>query len=151
MGGAEHRSCEDFVKPQPDWALRSDNRGLIRIVVVALIAASVLTGQSHLESGIDLERSGRAREADRELRTAITEMSASGGGPNLLKALSLEGWVSVSLGNYSDAILQATQAVELRSALHDEKGLGDDLNTLALANQNLGKYDIALHNFDLAL
>jgi len=124
---------------------------LTRIVAVALIAASVLAGQSHLDSGIDLQRSGKAREADRELRTAISELSASGGGPNLLKALSLEGWVSVSLGNYSDAIQQATRAVELCRTLHDEKRLGDALNTLALANQHLGRYDVALHNFDLAM
>jgi tetratricopeptide (TPR) repeat protein len=124
---------------------------LIRIVAVALFAASVLTAQSHLDSGVDLQRSGKIREADRELRAAITELSASRGGPNLLKALSLESWVSVSLGNYSDAIEQATQAVQSHRALHDEKGLGDDLNTLALANQHLGKYDVALYNFDLAL
>jgi tetratricopeptide (TPR) repeat protein len=124
---------------------------LIRIAAVALLATSVLTAQSHLDSGIDLQRSGKLREADREFRTAITQLSTSGGGPNLLKALSLEGWVSVSLGNYSDAIQQATQAVELCRALQDESRLRDALNTLALANQHLGKYDAALYNFKLAM
>jgi len=124
---------------------------LISIAAVVLLASSVLTAQSHLDSGLELQRSGKLREADRELRIAIRELSESGDGPRLLKALSLEGWVSVSLGNYSDAIHQATQAVELRRALHDDNRLGDDLNTLALANQHLGKYDVALHNFDLAL
>jgi tetratricopeptide (TPR) repeat protein len=129
----------------------SDNQWLIRVAAVALLATSVLSAQSHLDSGLDLQRSGKLRDADRELRIAITELSASGGGASLLKALSMECWVSVSLGNYADAIQQATEAVALRRTLHDDKRLGDDLNTLALANQHLGKYDVALHNFDLAL
>jgi tetratricopeptide (TPR) repeat protein len=124
---------------------------LIRIVAVALLCASVVTAESHLDSGIDLQRGGKLREADRELRAAITELSAAGDRPNLLKALSLESWVSVSLGNYSDAIERATQAVEVRRALHDERHLADDLNTLALAHQNLGKYAVALEDFQLAL
>jgi len=124
---------------------------LIRISAFALFAASVAAGASHVDSGIELQRSGKLKEADRELRVAITELSATGNYPSLLRALSVESWISVSLGNYLDAIQQATQAVELRRALHDDKRLADDLNTLALANQNLGNYSIAIEELQLAL
>jgi tetratricopeptide (TPR) repeat protein len=120
-------------------------------VILGVGAASVLVAGSHLEDGIAYQRAGRISEADRELRAAITELSAAGNRPSLLQALSIESWVSVSLGNYSDAVGQATQAVQLRRALHDEKHLADDLNTLALAHQNLGQYAIALDDFEQAL
>ena len=122
-----------------------------RTFAVALLAASIATAGSHLDSGIQLQRRGNLKEADREFRAAIMELSAAGGRPNLLRAFSIESWISVSLGNYSDAIDQATQAVQLRRTLHDEKHLADDLNTLALANQYLGNYAIALDDFELAL
>jgi tetratricopeptide (TPR) repeat protein len=124
---------------------------LIRISAFALLAASVVAAESHLDSGIEFQRSGKLKEADRELRAAITELSATRNRPNLLRALSVESWISVSLGNYRDAIQQATQAVELRRALHDDKHLADDLNTLALANQHLGSYSIAIEELRLAL
>jgi CHAT domain-containing protein/tetratricopeptide (TPR) repeat protein len=111
----------------------------------------MLVADSHLDDGIAFQRAGHFKEADRELRAAITELSAAGNRPSLLKAFSIESWISVSLGNYSEAIQQATQAVELHRALRDEKHLGNDLNTLALANQNLGKYGAALDNFEQAL
>ena len=100
--------------------------------------------QPHLDAGIGLQREGKLKEADREFRAAIAESSAAGNRQDLLKALSAESWVSVSLGNYPDAIEQAAQAVQLRRALHDEKHVADDLNTLAVANQNLGRYAAAL-------
>jgi tetratricopeptide (TPR) repeat protein len=111
----------------------------------------MLVANSHLDDGIAFQRAGKFKDADRELRVAITDLSAAGNRPSLLRALSVESWISVSLGNYSEAIQQATQAVELHRALHDEKHVGDDLNTLALANQNLGRYGVALDNFDQAL
>jgi tetratricopeptide (TPR) repeat protein len=116
-----------------------------------MVFASMLFAGSHLDDGIACQRAGKINEADRELRAAITELSAAGDRPNLLKALSVECWVSVSLGNYSDAIQQATRSVQLRRALHDEAHLAGDLNTRALANQNLGKYGAALDDFQLAL
>lgn len=124
---------------------------MICIAALALLASSVVAAESHLDSGIELQRSGNLTEADRELRAAITELRAAGDRPNLVRALSVESWISVSLGNYLDAIEQATDAVQLRRAAHDEKHLADDLNTLALANQNLGKYAVALDDFQLAL
>ena len=116
-----------------------------------MLSTSVLLAGSHLEDGVAYQRAGKFGQADRELRAAITELSAAGDRSSLLQALSVESWVSVSLGNYSDAIQQATQAVQLRRAVHDEKHLGGDLNTLALANQNLGRYGVALDQFQEAL
>jgi tetratricopeptide (TPR) repeat protein len=115
-----------------------------------LVSASLFAG-SHLDDGIAHQRAGRLKEADRELRAAITELSAAGNQRDLLNALSVESWISVSLGNYSDAIQQATHAVRLRRELHDEKHLADDLNTLALANQSLGMYMVALDELEQAL
>jgi len=116
-----------------------------------MVFASVLVAGSHLDDGIAYYRAGKINEADRELRAAITELSTGGDRSSLLRALSIESWVSVSLGNYSDAIQQATQAVQLRRALHDEAHLADDLNTRALANQSLGRYDIAVEDLEQAL
>ena len=121
------------------------------IVTIALLPASLLVANSHLDDGIAYQRAGKINEADRELRTAIIELSAAGNRAGVLKALSIESWISVSLGNYSDAILQATQAVQLRHVLHDEGRLADDLNTRALANQNLGRYAAALDDLQSAL
>ena len=117
----------------------------------ALVFAPALLAGSHLDDGIAYQRAGRINEADRELRSAITELHTDGDRPRLLKALSLESWISVSLGNYPAAIQQATQAVELRHTLHDDIRLADDLNTRALANQNLGRYGAALEDLELAL
>lgn len=111
----------------------------------------MLAANSHLDDGIAYQHAGKIIQADRELRIAITELSAVGDHRNALKALSIESWISVSLGHYSDAIRQATQAVEVRRMLHDDRGLADDLNTRALANQNLGKYGLALNDLELAL
>jgi len=116
-----------------------------------MVFASVLLGGSHLDKGIAYQRAGKINDADRELRASVTELSAVGDRSSLLRALSLESWISVSIGNYSDAIQQATQAVQLRRALHDESHVADDLNTLALANQHLGNYGIALDDFKRAL
>jgi tetratricopeptide (TPR) repeat protein len=124
---------------------------LIRLGILALLGSSVLAAGSHLEDGIQLQQAGRLGEADGELRTAIGEYRSSGNRPNLVKALSLESWVSVSLGNYPDAIQQATEAVQLRRELGDEQFLANDLNTLALAYQNMGMYAQALGYFEQAL
>jgi tetratricopeptide (TPR) repeat protein len=121
------------------------------IITLALLRVCLLAANSHLDDGIAYQRAGKITEADRELRTAITELSAAGDRPSLVKALSIESWISVSLGNYSDAIQQSTQAVQLRRALHDEMHFAGDLNTRALANQNLGKYGLALDDLELAL
>ena len=122
-----------------------------RVLGLALLATSIVAAESHLDIGIDLQRGGKLKEADLELRAAITDLTAAGNQRDLLKALSIEGWISVSLGNYSDAIQQATQAAELRRALHDERHLAGDLNTLAVAHQNLGDYSRALDYFNQAL
>src|SRR5215472_8249704 len=111
-----NRTCEKVVKRGPEALLGSDNRSLVRIAALAFLAASLAAAESHLDSGIELQRSGKLKEADRELRAAITELSAAGDSSNRLRALSVESWISVSLGNYSDAILQATEAVQLRRA-----------------------------------
>jgi tetratricopeptide (TPR) repeat protein len=104
-----------------------------------------------LENAIELQREGRLKEADHDYREAIAELRAARNQAALLQALSRASWVSVSLGNYRDAIAQAREAVDLRHKLSDEKRLGDDLNTLALAHQNLGDYRAALDAFEQAL
>ena len=116
-----------------------------------MFSASVLAAGSHLENGIAFQKAGKLHEADREFRFAVAELQTAGSRPDLVKALSIESWISVSLGNYSGAIQFASQAVQLRHVLHDEKHVADDLNTLALAYQNLGKYGLALDYFGQAL
>jgi CHAT domain-containing protein/tetratricopeptide (TPR) repeat protein len=134
------------------WHLfRSDNRDLNRVLGLALFATSIVAAESHLDIGIDLQRGGKLKAADLELRAAITDLTAAGNQRDLLKALSIESWISVSLGNYSDAIQQSTQAVQLRRSIRDQTHIADDLNTRALANQNLGKYAVALDDLELAL
>ena len=144
-------ACEIFVDRWARRPFRSDNRVLRRILGIAFLATSIVAARSHLDTGIVLQRAGKLKEADLELRAAITDLTASGNQRDLLKALSIEDWISVSLGNYSDAIQQATRAVELRHALNDERHLADDLNTLAVAHQNLGDYGRALDYFNQAL
>ncbi len=116
-----------------------------------MASASALIAGSHLDDGIAYQRAGKLKEADQELRAAITELSAAADRASLLRALSVESWISVSLGNYPDAIQQATQGVQLCQTLHDDKHLADDLNTLAMAYQNLGRYSIALDTYERAL
>ena len=116
-----------------------------------MATASLLVAGTHLDEGLELQRAGKIKEADRSLRAAITDLRGSGNQKDLLRALSIESWVSVSLGNYPDGIEQAGEAVELRRALHDERHVADDLNTIALANQNLGRYPAAIAYFEEAL
>jgi len=124
---------------------------LRHIFTLVLLSGWTLAANSHLDEGAALQRAGKLKDADRELRAAITELKASGERRDLAAALSLESWVSVSLGNYRDAIGQANEAVELRHALGDTKLLANDLNTLAIANQNLGEYEAALDYYGQAL
>jgi tetratricopeptide (TPR) repeat protein len=147
----EQRPCEIFVNLWAQHPSRSDNRDVNRILGLAFLATSIVAAESHLDTGIDLQRDGKLKEADFELRAAITDLTEAGNQRDLLKALSMESWISVSLGNYSEAIQQSTQAVRLRRSLHDEKHIADDLNTRALANQSLGKYAVALDDLELAL
>ena len=144
-------ACKTTVKKWPQSVAQRDNWLLRLIVSLSLLSALTLAAGSHLEDGIALQRAGKLKEADRELRVAITDTSAAGNRGDLLKALSIESWISVSLGNYRDAMQQASEAVKLRRALGDEKHLADDLNTLALANQNLGDYGAAVDYFEQAL
>ena len=122
-----------------------------RILGLAFLGVSIVAAESDLDTGIALQRAGKLKEADLELRTAITTLRAAGNPRDLLKALSIEDWISVSLGNYSDAIQQASEAVQLRRTLHDERHIANDLNTRALANQSLGRYAAALDDFEVAL
>ena len=68
-----------------------------RVLGLALLATSIVAAESHLDIGIDLQRGGKLKEADLELRAAITDLTAAGNQRDLLKALSIEGWISVSL------------------------------------------------------
>jgi len=67
------------------------------------------------------------------------------------KALSAAGNISVSLGDYSGAISDAQQAIELRQGSKKDEELATDYNTLGRANQYLGNYTAALNNYQTAL
>src|SRR5262249_33224266 len=121
-------SCKPFETGWQPCTDRGDNRHLKLIATLALLWASMLAAKSHLGNGIALQQAGKLQEADHELRAAIAELSASADRANLLQALSIESWISVSLGNNEEAIRQASRAVQLRTALDDRKHLGDDLN-----------------------
>jgi len=55
--------------------------------------------------------------------------------------------ISVSLGDYSGAINDAQQAIDLREGSAEDKDLATDYNTLGRANQYLGYYRAALGNY----
>lgn len=106
---------------------------------------------SHFEQGIAFQEAGKLDDADRELRSAIVELRGSRDRVNLGKALSIESWVCVSLGKNADGFAMAVEAAQLHRVLNDQRHLADDLNTAALAKQNLGEYSAALEYFQQAL
>jgi len=65
--------------------------------------------------------------------------------------LSAAGTISVSLGDYSGAVSDAQQAIELWQGLQKDEKLATDYNTLGRANQYLGNYIAALDSYQTAL
>jgi tetratricopeptide (TPR) repeat protein len=114
-------------------------------------AAALPVGASGFEDALGLQRQGKSKEARSLLRSAASDFRASGDRGNQAKALSLASQISVSLGDYRAAISDAEAAAEIRRSLKDDIGIGEDLNTLGLANLYLGNFTIALSDYQQAL
>lgn len=123
----------------------------MRLVTALLILAVSLPADSRFDDAIELQRSGRLKDARELLQAATSEFRAAADRPNLARALSMSGRISLSLGDYRTAIEDAGQAMQVRRELHDEKAIGEDYNTLGMANQYLGNYPDALRDYSQAL
>lgn len=125
--------------------------GLRLVLVVPLLASAVSAASSTLDDAFALQRQGRLKEARDLFRTIATNSRSSGDKENSAKALSAAGKISVSIGDYSGAISDAQQAIELREGSKKDQELATDYNTLGRANQYLGNYGAALDNYQAAL
>lgn len=122
------------------------------LVVSSLIAlVAPASGADPLQAAMELEKQGKLKEARNLYHSAAAEFRSAGDQHSLAAALSAAGYVSVSLGDYAEAITEAEQAVKLRQALHENAKLGTDLNTIGLAYQYQGRYDAALEHYQEAL
>lgn len=125
------------------------HRGLWLILAIPLLASAV--SASSLDDAFALQRQGKLKEARDLFRTVAAHSSSSGDQENSAKALSAAAKISISLGDYADAISDAQQAIKLRRAIRKEKELGGDFNTIGRANQYLGNYAAALESYQAAL
>jgi tetratricopeptide (TPR) repeat protein len=107
--------------------------------------------KSPLEQAQKLQQQGKLKEARDQYRVAAETFRASGDQRNLAVALSAAGDISVSLGDYQDALRDAEEALKLRQALRDDEGLAVDFNTMGLAYESLGDYAAALNHYQQAL
>ncbi len=111
------------------------------------ILTGALAAGSSIDEARELQRRGKLEAAHEMLALASKEFRASGDRPNLVRALGIAADISVSLGRYTDAVTEATEALNLRRALRDQAKIGDDYNTLGLAHQYLGDYPAALNSY----
>jgi CHAT domain-containing protein/tetratricopeptide (TPR) repeat protein len=118
---------------------------------VIAFAALLFANASPFGDALTLQRQGKSREARDRIRAAASDFRASGDRANEAKALSMASKLSVSLGDYRTAISEAETAVGIRRALKDDTAIGEDYNTLGLANLYLGSYATALSNYQEAL
>ena len=125
--------------------------GLRLVLVVPLLVPVVSAASSTLDDAFALQRQGKLKEARDLFRTIAANSGSSGDKENSVKALSAAGKISVSLGDYSGAISDAQQAIELREGSKKDQELAADYNTLGRANQYLGNYGAALDNYQAAL
>ena len=121
------------------------------ICVVILTAAFLSASSSRLEDALALQRQGKSKEAGELLRVAASDFRAAGDRGKQAKALSMASRILVALGDYRAAISDAGAAAEIRRSLRDDIAMGEDLNTLGLANLYLGNYATALSNYQQAL
>jgi len=125
---------------------------LLRLVSVAVpFVASLFATTSRFEEAIELQRQGKSKEARKLLQAAAGDFRVTGDPLNQAKALSMASRISVSLGDYRTAILDASSAAEIWRSLKNDIGISEDLNTLGLAHLNLGNYATALSNYQEAL
>src|SRR6516225_9768211 len=101
------------------------------LVVCSLIAVGIpASGADSLREAMALEKQGKLKEARNLYHSAAEEFRAAGDQHNLAESLSGAGYVSVSLGDYAEAIREAEEALKLRHKLHEDAKLGADLNTV---------------------
>lgn len=130
-------------------------RMCVRSVLVFFLLITFLVpangADSSLQTAVSLEKEGKLKQALDLYRSAAEQFRASGDQHNLAVALSAAGYVSVSLGDYAEAIREAEEAVKLRQALHENAKMGTDFNTIGLAYLYQGNYAAALENYQNAL
>lgn len=119
--------------------------------MIPLLASAVSAASSTFDDAFALQRQGKLKEARDLFRTIATKSRSSGDKENSARALSAAGKISVSLGDYSGAVSDAQQAIELREGLKKDQELATDYNTLGRANQYLGNYGVALDSYQAAL
>jgi len=122
-----------------------------RFAPLFLVAVAVCRASSPFDEALDFEHKGRSKEARDLLRSAASGFKAAGDQPDRAKALSRASRISLALGDYEGAIHDADQAVAVRRQLHEDTAVGEDFNTLGLANLYLGNYPAALSNYRRAL
>src|SRR5215472_9566426 len=116
-----------------------------------MLAASLSGSPSRFDDAQALQQQGKLKEAREVLQAAASEFAASGDRKSQARALSLEGRLSLALGEYRAVIADAEAAVAIRKGFKDDIAIGEDLNTLGSANLYLGNYGAALSNFRQAL
>lgn len=122
------------------------------LVVLALVlTASVAAAKSPLDEALFLEQQGKLKEARNQYHVAAEVFRASGDQRHLADALSSAGNIAISLGDYQGAIRDVEQAIQVRQALREDAGLGENFNTIGLAYQYLGNYPAAIENYQTAL
>jgi tetratricopeptide (TPR) repeat protein len=124
---------------------------IVRLLFAVFLAATTSASASRLEDALELQAKGKLKQSRELLRIAARELRSSGDLRSLARALSAEASISVSLGDYSDAIGNATEAIALFTRLHEAASISPNYNTLGLANLYLGNYGEALANYEKAL
>ena len=126
-------------------------RRLWFILAIPLLVSAVSAASSTLDDAFALQRQGKLKEARDLFRAIATNSRSPGDQENSAIALSAAAKISISLGDYADAISGAKQAITFRRAMRKEKELGGDFNTIGRANQYLGNYPAALESYQAAL
>ncbi len=130
----------------------SARRGLTLLLIVLPVAATSPGAKSPIiEEAQALQQQGKLKEARDRYHSAADAFRDSADQKNAAAALSAAADISISLGGYQDAIRDLEQAVKLRQALHDDKGLGGDINAIGMAYESLGNYPAALERYQQAL
>ncbi len=120
-----------------------------RIAAAFVVSTCLFAATTPFEQANELQQHGRAKDARDLLRSAASSFHASSDLRNQAKALTIAGQISVALGDYRGAIHDAESAASVRRRIHEE--VGEDFNTLGLANLYLGNFPTALDYYQRAL
>ncbi|HEY6970957.1 MAG TPA: CHAT domain-containing tetratricopeptide repeat protein [Candidatus Angelobacter sp.] len=123
----------------------------LRIATLVMVLAIAGAAQSKLQRASALQQQGKLSEARDLFHQAADEFRQSGDQANLAIALGEAGYISMQLGDYSGAIRDVEQAIQLRQTVKQDAWLSQDFNTIGLAYQNMGNYPAALENYQQAL